>query len=269
MARILFLHGLAGRPGGERVEALRERGHDVCAPILPFAESKTAGLMMSLVEQWQRDGGIADPLPRWTDQAQAACDDFAPDLVVGIGLGAALALRLTTDETPHVLLAPPWSGRVNIAAVAENLLPRLPAGMSAWLRPLLRYLSAVLETEPLVKLATVVMHSPADEVVDVEDSFRLLRRNPPVSSAERAYLVALAHSLTERGQRPLFRRLLLAGRNHACDCAQALTALADAVDAMLATVVAVNDTGESERLATLRSSAERDPMLLRSVAEPS
>jgi hypothetical protein len=237
MARILFLHGLAGRPGGKRVAALCERGHEVYAPTFPFAEARITNLMMSLVEQWQRDGAVADPYPRWTQHAQDAFDDYAPDLLVGIDLGAALALRLTTAETPQVLLAPPWSGRAAVAAVAEYLMARLPPGIGAWLRPLVRYLIAVVASEPLIKPATVILHSPADEVVDVEDSFRLLRQNPAGSSAERTYRATLAHNLTERGQRPLFRRLLLAGRNHACDCAEGLTALADAADAMLATAV--------------------------------
>ncbi len=178
MAKILFLHGLAGRPGGERVEALRERGHDVYAPTLPYAESRIAGLMMSLVEQWQRDGGVTDPFPRWTEQTQAAFDEFGPDLIVGISLGAILAMRLNTGETPQVLVAPPWRGRVNVGCVLEQILPPVPPLLREWVRPLLCCMIAAVATEPEIKPATLLIHSAADEVVDAEDSYRLLRLNP-------------------------------------------------------------------------------------------
>ena len=232
MSKILFLHGLAGCPGGDRVAALRERGHDVYSPTLPFAEGKIAGLVMSFVEQWQRDGGVGNPFPHWTKLAQDAFDEFVPDLMVGFSLGAILAMRLSSGDTPQVLIAPPWSGRVNVASVLEQILPPLPPTMREWLPPLLRYMLAAVTTEPAIKPATLLIHAPADEVVDIEESYRLLRLNPLPSLLERASIASLVHNLGELGHRPLFRRLFTAGHNHACDCAEGLKTLADAADAL-------------------------------------
>ena len=233
MAKILFLHGLAGRPGGSRVAALCERGHDVYAPTFPFAEAKIAGLMRRLMEQWRREGRVADPLPRWTEQAQAAYAEFEPHLVVGIDLGAALALRVQAADTPQVLVAPPWTGRVNVNAIAERMAPALRES----LRPLLHYLAANLATDLAVKPATAILHSPADEFIDVEDSIRLIRGNSVTSKTERAWIESLGRRLSECGHRPLFGRLLLAGDAHGCDCPEGLKALADAADAALAAPV--------------------------------
>jgi hypothetical protein len=237
MAKILFLHGLAGRPGGTRVATLCESGHEVYAPAFPFAEGRVRTLAPSLVEQWRREGRVADPFPNWTAQAQDAYDDFAPDLVVGMSLGAALALRLDSGETPQVLVAPPWSGRVNVNTVVEQLLPPLPPATREWLPPLLCHLTASLTTKPAIKPATVVIHSPNDEVIDAEDSFRLLRCNPVPVNAHQAWVETLGRQLAERDHRPLFGRLVLAGDSHACDCAEGLKALADAADAALTLTV--------------------------------
>jgi hypothetical protein len=237
MAKILFLHGLAGRPGGTRVAALCERGHDVYAPAFPYCEAKIQGLMRSLVGQWQRDGRVADPLPQWTELAQDAYRDFDPDLIVGRDLGAVLAMRINSADTPQVLVAPPWSGRVNSMAIVEQIRPPVSAGMQEWLRPVLRYLAACVATDPAIKPATLVIHAPSDEIIDVEESFRLFLRNPALSNSERTFIDVLGRRLSERGYRPLFGRLILAGSDHACDCPDGLTALADVADVALAATV--------------------------------
>src|SRR5260370_3462856 len=151
MAKILFLHGLAGCPGGQRVAALCERGPDVYAPAFPFSEAKIAGLTLRLVEQWRRDGCVADPFPRWTAQAQKAYDEFDPDLVVGIDLGAALTMRINSGDTALVLVAPPWTGRVNVRAVVDQIAPPRLRGTREWLGPRLRYPTVALVTPPAIK----------------------------------------------------------------------------------------------------------------------
>ncbi len=76
--------------------------------------------------------------------AQEAYDEFSPDVVVGSSRGGAVAINIETGQTPLVLIAPAWSHWGENATIG----PR-----------------------------TIILHSDRDDVVPIEGSRELLRRN--------------------------------------------------------------------------------------------
>ena len=83
--RILFLHGLESRPGGQKSQHLQRMGHHVLNPQLP-------------PEDFQKSVQIA----------QAEVDKHTPDLVVGSSRGGAVAMSLDLKGARLVLVAPAW-----------------------------------------------------------------------------------------------------------------------------------------------------------------
>ena len=82
--------------------------------------------------------------------AQAEFDRHHPDVVVGSSRGGAVAMNINTGSTPLVLLCPAWK---------------------RW------------GTATKVKPGTVILHSPADDVVPFTDSQELLRNSGLPESA--------------------------------------------------------------------------------------
>jgi predicted esterase YcpF (UPF0227 family) len=116
--RILFLHGWQSVPGGVKPSYLIEHGHEVANPKLPDEDFEEAVRV-----------------------AQAAFDDFRPDVVVGSSRGGAVAMAIRSDVARLVLLCPAWRRR--------GLAGRVKAG-------------------------TVILHSRADDVVPFVDSEELV-----------------------------------------------------------------------------------------------
>ncbi len=83
--KILFLHGWHSVPGGVKPTYLASHGHEVINPQLDDDDFQAA-----------------------IDTAQAAYDHHKPDVIVGSSRGGAVALNLTSEETPLVLLCPAW-----------------------------------------------------------------------------------------------------------------------------------------------------------------
>lgn len=81
--RLLFLDGLGCNPEGFKPRFLRWLGYDVFAPLL-------------------NDRDFDDSLRI----AEAALREFAPDVIVGYSRGGGLALRLTDQVIPRLLIAP-------------------------------------------------------------------------------------------------------------------------------------------------------------------
>jgi hypothetical protein len=81
----------------------------------------------------------------------------------------------------------------------------------------------------------VVLHSGQDRLISVQDSFDLIRLNPPRSPQERAYFAELERGLLARGLSPHSQRLLIAGTSHRCVDPDALEALAGAAAVLLET----------------------------------
>jgi hypothetical protein len=82
--------------------------------------------------------------------AQAGFDRHRPDVVVGSSRGGAVAMNINSGTTPLVLMCPAWK---------------------RW------------GTATRVKPGTVILHSPADEVVPLADSQELLRNSGLPESA--------------------------------------------------------------------------------------
>ena len=76
--------------------------------------------------------------------AQAECDRHHPDVVLGSSRGGAVAMNIKAGDTPLVLLCPAWK---------------------RW------------GTATKVKAGTLILHSPADDVVPFSDSVELVRNS--------------------------------------------------------------------------------------------
>lgn len=124
---ILFLHGWQSTPGGLKPTYLKDHGHEVLNPNLPDDDFDAALKI-----------------------AQAEFDQGKPDVVVGSSRGGAVAINISTGDTPLVLLCPAWK---------------------RW------------GTATKVKPNTVILHSPADETIPFADSHELLRNSGLPESA--------------------------------------------------------------------------------------
>src|SRR5262245_24306718 len=101
MARVLYLHGSGGGPFGRRLSWLEAHGHPVVArPSLPYPQHR----------RWSWGWFAAFFDRRWFGQAveaaQQAYDRARPDVVVGVSVGGAVAMKLRTGGTPQLLLPP-------------------------------------------------------------------------------------------------------------------------------------------------------------------
>jgi hypothetical protein len=106
-------------------------------------------------------------LPEWdfdaaVRTAQDAFDADHPDAIVGYSRGGAVAMNMETGKVPVVLLAPAW-----------------------------KYLG----TANTVKYRTLILHSPEDVLVLIDDSRELLRNSGLPGSALR--VVGEEHDMTD------------------------------------------------------------------------
>lgn len=76
--------------------------------------------------------------------AQRALDEGRPDLVIGSSRGGAVAMNLQAGHTPAVLLAPAWRKWGKATTIGAG---------------------------------TVILHSPNDDVVPIDDSRELVRQS--------------------------------------------------------------------------------------------
>jgi hypothetical protein len=116
--KILFLHGWQSTPGGLKPKYLAGQGHEVINPALPdedFAEAVRI--------------------------AQHELAHHRPDVIVGSSRGGAVAMNVSSGDTPLVLLCPAWK---------------------RW------------GTARSVKPGTTILHSRVDEVIPFLDSEELV-----------------------------------------------------------------------------------------------
>ncbi len=128
--KVLFLHGWQSVPGGVKPTYLAQHGHEVINPALPdedFAEAVKI--------------------------AQAEFGKHQPDVIVGLSRGGAVAMNISSNNTPLVVLCPAWN---------------------RW------------GTARTVKKSTTILHSRADDVVPFADSEELVRNSglPPSALVE-------------------------------------------------------------------------------------
>jgi predicted esterase len=106
-------------------------------------------------------------LPEWDfDEAvrtvQVALDADRPDVIIGYSRGGAVAMNMVSEDVPLVLLAPAWKHR----GTANTVKPR-----------------------------TVVLHSPNDVLVPIDDSRELFRNSGLPQTALRE--VGEEHDMTD------------------------------------------------------------------------
>jgi hypothetical protein len=142
--KVLFLHGWQSVPGGVKPTFLAQHGHEVINPKLPDEDFEEAVRI-----------------------AQAEFDKHQPDVVVGSSRGGAVAMNLSSGETPLVLLCPAWK---------------------KW---------GIART---VKPGTVILHSRAD-VVPFADSEELVKNSGLSASA-----LSRSVTITARPTRSRWRR---------------------------------------------------------------
>ena len=94
--------------------------------------------------------------------AQAEFEEHQPDVVVGSSRGGAVAMQIDAGDVPLVLLCPAWKG---------------------W------------GSATTVKRATMILHSPADDIVLLADSQELIRNSGLPTSALR--VVGTDHRLAD------------------------------------------------------------------------
>lgn len=114
--KVLLLPGWSS-DGGKKSETMGAWGYDVLTPRL---------------SDWFFSWAVA--------QAQAAYDEFQPDVIVGSSRGGAVAMNMHSGGTPLILLAPAWRRWGKARSVKKNC---------------------------------VVIHSPFDEYVPFSDSVEL------------------------------------------------------------------------------------------------
>ena len=85
MSRVLFLHGLESKPGGQKPLALEALGHQVSNPALP-----------------------RDDFDESVRIAQEEIDLMQPDVIVGSSRGGAVAMSIDPGGAKMILIAPAW-----------------------------------------------------------------------------------------------------------------------------------------------------------------
>ncbi len=130
---ILFLHGWNSVPGGVKPTFLQKAGHEVANPALDD-----------------------DDFDKAVQTAQWEFDKQCPDILVGSSRGGAVAMNISSGETPLVLLCPAWKNW----GTANSLPPN-----------------------------TFILHSRADEVIPFADSEELVQN----SGLPSASLIEVGH----------------------------------------------------------------------------
>lgn len=119
--KILFLHGWHSVVGGVKPTSLLEAGFDVLNPPLDDDDFELA-----------------------LRTAQSVYDRERPDVIVGSSRGGALAMNLSSGNTPMILLCPAWRNWGSASRIKPNSL---------------------------------ILHSRMDEVIPFEDSVQLVAQS--------------------------------------------------------------------------------------------
>ncbi len=177
-SNILYLHGLSGNPRGTKWQKLAAHfGADcVIAPYLRFEEG---ALSEDDTDDWK---GEADRLFRafvdGVEIAQRAFDECRPAVVVGSSFGGGVALQMNVGGAAVVLIAPCWGYETLRQLTPLYLAERFPSVTEL---PATEVDQAVTpfvpRIDPIVDAATLILHSPQDELIPFDDSREIVRRN--------------------------------------------------------------------------------------------
>jgi len=95
--KILFLHGLESKPGGQKPTILSNAGYEVIEPFLPSDS--------------------------WGDSINAAEEAYAeeqPDIIVGSSRGGAVAMAANLPARKMILIAPAWKKYCPTCTISPN-----------------------------------------------------------------------------------------------------------------------------------------------------
>lgn len=242
---VMFLHGMSGDPYGSKYHTLCAKfdASKISAPTLGFEKIRWDDLDFAHLLGLAKS--VFTCLQSAVAAAQRAYDERPPRVIVASSLGAAVALQLSTNDTPLVLMSPAWKRDSLMKAPGRLLIEFL---RSKFGNPLttttpvdngdmqnLEGLAQIPGTDadpiipkilPVVPRRTVIIHSPSDPIIPFADSELLASRN----DLEEGNLIAV-------------------GQSHQLNEPEAHRAMVDAVRRLLGT-------------------SSRDPARLADVAEP-
>lgn len=197
-SNILYLHGLSGDPHGPKWERLALRYGDdrVIAPYLRFEEGARSE---EDSDDWRRE---ADRLFRafanGVEIAQRVFHEIVPDVVVGSSFGGGVALQMDVGDAALVLIAPCWRHRTLQQVTQLYLAQRFPsvAGLPAAVigQAVTPFVPRI---DPVVGGATLILHSPQDELIPFGDSREIVERNN--LTPDRLIEVGASHGMSDEG----------------------------------------------------------------------
>ena len=158
--RVLFLPGMMGTSDVKR-DTLIQTGFNVNA--MKFDDNVSANWQDLLKHPIRHFLSLARLLTKarrlytkWVEDAQAACDSFQPDIIVGASRGGSVAMTMrVADNVPILLLAPAYKWFSWIGGRASTTHPNV-----------------------------TVIHSRMDESIPFTDSVELCRKCPQVKLIE-------------------------------------------------------------------------------------
>lgn len=177
-SNILYLHGLSGNPRGAKWQELASQfgANRVIAPYLRFEED---ALSENDTDDWRKEAerlfqAFADAV----DIAQSAFDELKPDVVIGSSFGGGVALQMDAGDASLVLVAPCWRHATLRRLTPSYLAQRFPSVAKLSVDDVDRAIAPfVPRIDPTVDGATLILHSPHDEVIPFDDSREIVRRN--------------------------------------------------------------------------------------------
>ena len=147
---MLFFHGLSSGQWGAKAIALTARGHDVFTPELPGDWTTAVAAKIPFLFSGRKERHWHNAL----QIAEESYEAFEPDVIVGSSRGGAVAMALIQKQkthVPHVLVAPAWK---------------------------------LFGVEPIVGEKCIIFHGTLDNLVSIEDSRELQRKNPQAELIE-------------------------------------------------------------------------------------
>jgi len=130
--------------------------------LLHGKESQPGGAKAQAIEGAGHELINPDLRTGWSEAvqiAQNAVDENSPDVVVGSSRGGALAMSIDTNGAPRVLIAPAWK---------------------------------IFGSASTVPSGTVILHSPADDIILFEDSEELA-----ANSGAKLVAVGASHRMSD------------------------------------------------------------------------